>query len=209
MQKLIAIDPGLSGGVALFDQGSLVDLQKMPTRSQLLRSSDTRRKRLCPTGLAELLRDFLADGGPALALVEVQFPKQNGSSLSALRQGEGYGVLLGALGALGVETLEIRSSDWKGALGLGIDKQKAIAKAREIFPGYAESVLKTKSCDGPAEAALIGYWASINLESHLEREAQFWSARKAKAERKRQRTLKKKRKGPPHSKDLSEPRQTT
>ena len=67
---------------------------------------------------------------------------------------EGYGVVLGVLGALQVPVRLVTPRTWKEAAGLGKDKNASRQRAVELWPHCSLLFARVKD-DGRAEAALI------------------------------------------------------
>lgn len=139
-RKIIGIDPGKKGGIAVLDMADRrVDAIAMP---------DT------PRGLHEALT---ASTPVSLAVLEKPFyPRQIGTT-NAAKIAENYGILKGALLWLDIPTFEVRPKDWKRSLSVSTDKNEARRRAGEFFPLDADQ-WKLKKHDGLAEAALIAWF---------------------------------------------------
>jgi len=106
MNTLIAIDPGASGGIAVWRDGQPADAMPMPpTEGDVL----------------NLLRQLAVDPANTVAVVEevggYVGKAQPGSS--AFKFGRNFGFLLGVLQTLGVRVELVRPQKWQKALGLG------------------------------------------------------------------------------------------
>ena len=144
--RLIAIDPGASGGIALWDGVSAAAWAMPETEAeiahdfiQLVSSSSAAQI----TAYVEKVGGFIAGN------------KTPGSAM--FNFGRNYGFILGALAALGVRTVLVTPQTWQKALGLGHRdkatdkaawKRKLKAEAGRLYPGIV-STLKT------ADALLI------------------------------------------------------
>jgi crossover junction endodeoxyribonuclease RuvC len=152
---IIGIDPGKSGALAaLTEQGDLIAVVDMPTLANKLN--------------AWLLADAIEQLGNAVdvtAIVEDvhSMPKQGISS--AFDFGKSYGMVLGALAAIGIRTELVSPSAWKKTMGLTVPKgaDKRLAKemsrsaAIERWPAHRELFARVKDADR-AEAALLALW---------------------------------------------------
>jgi hypothetical protein len=142
MKRLLAIDPGASGGVAWRDESGLYSCEPMPQT---------------PGEVCDLLRGIVA-GGPSMCRMEkVNGYMGNAAPGSAMfRFGQGVGYIEGCLAAWGVPLIEVPPQRWIKALGLGtrgeLDKtawkRKLQAEAQRRFP-QLKVTLKT------ADALLI------------------------------------------------------
>lgn len=152
----LGIDPGQTGAIAvLADAGyeAFIDMPVMPRESG--------GHHVNGAGLADALREVFArhPGAARLAVMEQvsAMPKQGSSS--TFRFGEGYGVIRGVLGALGVPFITVHSSSWKRTMQLyGKDKDVARTLAMQLYPAAAGALSRKKDI-GRADALLIAAWA--------------------------------------------------
>lgn len=125
--KIIAIDPGENGGIAIYstELSSVTDVIKMPSTPQDVLSYLTVNKEKAICYLEKV-------GG---------MPGQSGSAM--FNFGKGYGHLEMALLALQIPTVTITPQSWQKALQLGTRgkemsktewKNKLKAKAQQLFP---------------------------------------------------------------------------
>lgn len=153
--KVLGIDPGLDGGLGFLSRDGTVKLYKMPTRAKLMKSGKKRRE-IDEDALATIIRrespdvawveDVHAIGGKGIQ-------GRKDGVVGAFTFGEGKGILKGVLGALGVPRRYVTPQVWKGALRLSA-AQDEVARARALFPAYAE-VIKGS---GPSEGLLIAFY---------------------------------------------------
>ena len=144
MLKVVGIDPGLDGALALIGDGFLA-VQDMPT-------AGTGRQR---TVAAAILGAVLRDWQPSYAAVERvhSMPKQGVSS--SFKFGQSLGVIEGCLGALDIPVRYVSPAHWKRYFRLGSDKEAARKMALERWPHFADRLCRKKD-HGRAEAMLIG-----------------------------------------------------
>lgn len=101
----------------------------------------------------------LTHGDTAIAVMEKvgAMPKQG--VVSTFRFGQGYGTILGVLGALGIRCELVTPQRWKAAIlaGTARDKAAAIAWCRRAYPGVP--LRRTERCttdhDGMADALCL------------------------------------------------------
>lgn len=119
---LIAIDPGLSGGVAVLHRDQTITAQPMPLAG----------KELDLITLATLVREV----DPDWIVVERVGPMPKQGVVSTFKFGSGYGALLGIAAALQIPTELVTPQRWKGRVlhGTAKDKPAAIAYCRRVFP---------------------------------------------------------------------------
>lgn len=138
---ILGVDPGKTGALAWLDSdGQLVDVRDMPDATG--------------SALGAHLADLILEQRPTVACVEKvgAMPKQGVAS--TWKFAEGYGAILGALGALQVPILHVTPSTWKKAARLSKDKTASRQRATELWPTHSHLFARVKD-DGRAEAALI------------------------------------------------------
>ena len=143
-ELILGIDPGKSGALALLHpDGWLVDVVDMPSVTGAALGAQ----------VADLLADFSPDTvGVAWVEKVHSMPKQGVASVWTFA--EGYGSLLGALGALRVPVHHVTPQAWKKAEGVTADKSTSRQRACELWPTESHRFARVKD-DGRAEACLI------------------------------------------------------
>lgn len=146
MTCILGIDPGLSGAIAFFfpSYPDRVSVEDVPVADGAVDA----------VTLAKRLRQM----GPTLAVIEKvgAMPKQG--VVSTFTFGTAYGVLIGAVAAIGVPTRFVAPGKWKRHYGLTSDKEQARALALRLFP--AVDHFTRKKDHGRAEAALIAKYGA-------------------------------------------------
>jgi crossover junction endodeoxyribonuclease RuvC len=154
MRYIVGIDPGLSGGIAFYDdvEGEL-DTLAMPT----LKAGTGTKSIIDETTLACLFDDKR----PYIRKVYIEqvnaMPKQGVTS--TFNFGMGFGILRGIVAANILPVEFVRPNTWKKALNVPANKDSARLRASQIFPQYANQ-WSLKKWDGRAEAALIAYYGA-------------------------------------------------
>lgn len=138
--KLLGIDPGRKGAIAVLD-----------TQSNRVTTHD------------------LPDTIPALHQLLISLPPVEYCTLEQIHAGpkmarrtigvmfEGFGALKSALAWQGIPVRTVRPGEWKKSLNIPADKTAARRRAAEFFPADADQWPLVKH-DGRAEAALIAWY---------------------------------------------------
>lgn len=147
----IGIDPGAKGGFALFEDGRLVAVARMPTVS-----NRKGNPRVDGAAVGYRLHQWLPLDHAYVELVGAM-PGQGVSSMFTF--GKAAGIVEGALGALMIPTTYIAPGQWKVALRVPAEKNGARARASQLIPSGAHYWPMAKD-DGMAEAALIALYGS-------------------------------------------------
>lgn len=154
----IGIDPGLSGALAVINDGTSdwhsADIYVWDTPTALVEGEKTKREYLA-SAMAVLLKPY-ENRKDVLAILEHvhSMPKQGVAS--SFRFGEGKGLWEGILAAYCIPTELISPQRWKKAIlvDMGQEKSASRFKAMALFPQLAEQ-LKLVKHDGRAEALLM------------------------------------------------------
>jgi hypothetical protein len=181
--KLMAIDPGLKGGIAIFDDpGSLMTTWPMLSLNRQYGGRGKKHRLVNLPWLLQMINDFSI--GTVVLEVPTAMPRQ--SSVATATTFTNWGLLLSLEGVKTERTPPVTlhfvyPGMWKKHYGLDKNKTRAVKHACELL-GLP---LTYKSTDGEAEAALIGhYWRTGGSErerAHLELQKSRPRRRKKKA----------------------------
>lgn len=153
--SIIGIDPGITGAIALLDDGHAVRVLDMP--------AFVVRKKRKVSGL--VLHDQLLqmkDGGAETVYIEDVSARPGQGVTSMFSFGYSLGVAEGVVTALKLPLIRVRPTAWKRRAGLvGCPKDASRGLAIEMFPNLAEDLSRKKDC-GRADALLIAYFGATN-----------------------------------------------
>jgi crossover junction endodeoxyribonuclease RuvC len=157
MSRVMGIDPGAKGGVALIDTEALtLAVSDIPveaaTKGRMLASS---------IGLASV---FGACAPDYLFLEEVGVRPEEGA-VGAFSFGRGFGRIEGVGAGFGVSVWLVRPQVWKAATHTPKDKTQAVTRAKQLFPSAHAAFHGVRGGlkDGRAEAALIAFYGCLKL----------------------------------------------
>ena len=149
--RVIGIDCGLSGAIALLENGKMVSVHDMPT---LTIESNKKAKRQVS---APMLASIIGQIKPDHAYVEKPASRPGQSVVAMFGFGRSLGVVEGVLAALVVPVTYVAPATWTKAMGKAQGKDASRHRAMELFPEH-QDLFKLKKFDGRAEAALIATW---------------------------------------------------
>ena len=150
----IGIDPGKTGAIAVLDSyGCLYAVHDMPYESGQV---------VAPL-LADIIGGYFDVDGTGYGIVAWvekvgAMPKQGISSTWKFAQG--YGTILGVLGALEVRTQHVTPAVWKRTMKVTAEKGTSRRLACELWPSKADRFARVKD-DGRAEACLIAEYGRL------------------------------------------------
>ena len=150
---IIGIDPGISGSVCFFEDGTILDVVEMPTMtdgkankrqvngSQIYNEISKRIKNLDKKDIKVIIEQVSAMPGQGVT--------------SMFNFGQSFGILKGICSAMKLPMYFVRPAKWKKYFNLiNSEKDASRTKAIEIFP-YFSSNLSKKKDSNKADAILI------------------------------------------------------
>lgn len=151
--RVLGIDVGLNGAIALVENGQLLEVHDMPTVS-LERNNKTKRM-VNAQALALIIRRAKADAAYLERLNAM--PGQGVTSMFSM--GQSLGVVLGVLAACEVPTTTIPPRTWQKALDVPQGKDGSRYRAAQLLPDAADMFKRVKD-DGRSDAALIALYGA-------------------------------------------------
>ena len=150
-RRILGIDVGLSGAIAMMQGETLTGIVDMPTVS-LERNGKSKRQISIPELIA-IIDEFKPDE----AFIEKVFAMAGQGVTSVFSFGRSLGAIEGVIAARSIKATLITPQVWQKAMGVSGGKDGARARAMELFPWNVD-YFKRKKDDGRADAALIACW---------------------------------------------------
>ena len=156
MNYVIGIDPGISGAVAVFEDGKLVNVSDMPTLK--VESGKTTKSHISAITLFRMLEGWQQMGNDQMHIVIEKVGAMPGQGVTSMFNfGRSAGIIEGVVAALQRPYTYVTPAAWTKAVGRATGKDASRMRAMELFPTRAELFKRAKD-DGRADAALIAYW---------------------------------------------------
>lgn len=159
---LCSIDPGLKGALAIFKDGTLRLVEKMPVVTVKKSGKTPKGNPKVKTLLDEqAIRCFLTEHSPSLLVIEAAQtmpPSKNGRAQGLASSGttmENYGLLRGICVGLGIPYIPVSPKTWKAVMLKGMnttDKASSVIRASQL------TALSVSKDHNRADAILIGYY---------------------------------------------------
>lgn len=158
---ILAVDPGLSGALALYDeaQRGLLEVVAMPTFRKDPKSA---RRFLDEAELWKLMGSWRLLHNCNRFVTEKVNGMPGQSAPGAFTFGTTYAFPLAYARALSMRIDRVEPAMWKRAMRCPASKEAARLRAGEVFPDKAH-LWPLKGDDGKAEAALLAKYAGDNL----------------------------------------------
>jgi len=162
---MIAIDPGLSGAVAIENSNGVVSVFDLPIEYNF----GKKKNEISGEALAAMLKPYI---GQDVVLEDVHSYGARDGSVASFSFGRTKGVIEGICNAYGMRIIYVSPQRWKADLSLTNSGQKlskeelkelSRIEAKMLYPELADK-LKRKKDDGRAEALLLLKWGKDNGE---------------------------------------------
>ena len=151
--KIIGIDPGLSGAIAILENNKVLKVFEMPTMAE---GKKNKRQVNGSQIFNEISKRIHKDSNQDIRVVIEQVSAMPGQGVTSMFNfGQSFGTLKGICSAMQLPMYFIRPAKWKKYFGLiNSEKDASRTKAIEIFP-YFSSELSKKKDSNKADAILI------------------------------------------------------
>jgi|TARA_B110001452_G_scaffold248363_1_gene235066 crossover junction endodeoxyribonuclease RuvC len=154
--KIIGIDPGLSGGIAILENNKVQRLYDMPVMSE----GKKNKKQLNSAQLVKLIKDNIESQEEVSVIVEQVNAMPGQGVTSMFNFGQTFGAIKGICAALGLPIFFVRPSKWKKHFELiNSSKDASRTKAIEMYPSLSDQLSKKKDVN-KSDAILIARFYS-------------------------------------------------
>ncbi len=149
--RIIGIDPGLSGGIAVLDDSKIFDIFDMPVMSE----GKKNKNQLNSAQLVNIIKKHILTNDETLVIVEQVGAMPGQGVTSMFNFGQTFGSIKGICAALGLPIFYVRPAKWKKHFELiNSSKDASRTKVIEMYPSISERLSKKKDVN-KADAILI------------------------------------------------------
>ena len=154
--KIIGIDPGLSGAIAVLENNKVLNVFEMPVMSEGKKS----KRQLNSALLVNLLKENVLNNEEVAVVVEQVNAMPGQGVTSMFNFGQTFGAIKGICAALGFPIFFVRPSKWKKYFELiNSSKDSSRTKAIEMYPKLSNQLAKKKDVN-KSDAILIARFYS-------------------------------------------------
>ena len=155
--KIIGIDPGLNGAIAILEDNKVLDILDMPVMSE----GKKNKRQLNSAQLVKYIKDNLDEKSKEIVVVVEQVNAMPGQGVTSMFNfGQTFGAIKGICAALGLPIFFVRPAKWKKYFGLiNSSKDASRTKAIEMYPSISEQLSKKKDVN-KSDAILIARFYS-------------------------------------------------
>ena len=154
--KIIGIDPGLSGAIAVMKNNKVLNIFEIPVMSE----GKKNKRQLNSAQLVRLLKDNIKDEEEVSVIVEQVNAMPGQGVTSMFNFGQTFDAIKGICAALSLPIFFVRPSKWKKHFELiNSSKDSSRTKAIEMYPLLSSELSKKKDVN-KSDAILIARFYS-------------------------------------------------
>ena len=154
--KIIGIDPGLSGAIAVLEDNKVLNIFDIPVMSE----GKKNKRQLNSALLVSLLKQNISKNEEIAVVVEQVNAMPGQGVTSMFNFGQTFGAIKGICAALGLPIFFVRPSKWKKHFELiNSSKDSSRTKAIEMYPNLSKDLAKKKDVN-KSDAILIARFYS-------------------------------------------------
>ncbi len=160
---VIGIDPGISGSICFFQDGSIKDVVEMPTMTEGKKNKKQVNGSQIFNEISEKIKNIDKKNIKVVIEHVTAMPGQGVTSM--FNFGQSFGIIKGICSAMQLSVYFVRPAKWKKYFNLiNSEKDASRTRAIEIFPYYSSHLSRRKDSN-KADAILI---ASYFFETYKE-----------------------------------------
>jgi|TARA_B100001059_G_scaffold30257_1_gene24483 crossover junction endodeoxyribonuclease RuvC len=154
--KIIGIDPGLSGGIAILENNKVVNMFDMPVMSE----GKKNKRQLNSAQLVSLIKANIKSNEEIAVVVEQVNAMPGQGVTSMFNFGQTFGAIKGVCAALELSIFFVRPAKWKKHFELiNSSKDSSRTKVIEMYPTLSNQLSKKKDVN-KSDAILIARFYS-------------------------------------------------
>ena len=154
--KIIGIDPGLSGGIAILNNKKVLNIFDMPVMAE----GKKNKRQLNSAQLVALIKENIQSDEEVAVIVEQVNAMPGQGVTSMFNFGQTFGAIKGVCAALELPIFFVRPSKWKKHFDLiNSSKDSSRTKVIEMYPTLSHHLSKKKDVN-KSDASLIARFYS-------------------------------------------------
>jgi len=154
--KIIGIDPGLSGAIAILEENRILSVFEMPVMAE----GKKNKRQLNSSQLVNIIKENIKNIDETVVVVEQVNAMPGQGVTSMFNFGQSFGAIKGICAALSLPIFFVRPSKWKKHFELiNASKDSSRTKVIEMYPKLSDQLTKKKDVN-KADAILIARFFS-------------------------------------------------
>ena len=159
--KIIGIDPGLTGAIAIMQNNKVLDIIEMPVMSE----GKKNKRQLNSAQLVSIIKKNIESNEEVAVVVEQVNAMPGQGVTSMFNFGQTFGAIKGVCAALGLPIFFVRPSKWKKYFELiNASKDSSRTKAIEMYPSLSNHLAKKKDVNKSDAILIARYFNETRLK---------------------------------------------
>ena len=159
--KIIGIDPGLSGAIAILQNNKVLNLFDMPVMAE----GKKNKRQLNSAQLVNILKDNTKSNAEIAVVVEQVNAMPGQGVTSMFNFGQTFGAIKGVCAALALPIFFVRPSKWKKHFELiNSSKDSSRTKVIEMYPSLSSQLSKKKDVNKSDAILIARYYSDTSLK---------------------------------------------
>ena len=161
--KIIGIDPGLSGAIAVLEDIKVLNLFEMPVMAE----GKKNKRQLNSAQLVNLIKEN-TNSDEEIAVIVEQVNAMPGQGVTSMFNfGQTFGAIKGVCAALGLPIFFVRPSKWKKYFELiNSSKDASRTKVIEMYPSFSKQLAKKKDVNKSDAILIARFFAETRLKDN-------------------------------------------
>ena len=162
--KVIGIDPGLNGAIAVLQENRVKEIFDVPVMPE----GKKNKRQLNSAQLVKLLKDIVSDNEEVVVIVENVSAMPGQGVTSMFNFGQTFGAIKGICAALGLPIFFVRPAKWKKHFDLiNSSKDASRTKAIEMYPSLSDQLSKKKDVNKSDAILIARFYSETRLKEDL------------------------------------------
>ncbi len=162
--KIIGIDPGLNGAIAVLQDLKVKEIFDVPVMPE----GKKNKRQLNSAQLVKLLKDIVSDDEEIAVVVENVSAMPGQGVTSMFNFGQTFGAIKGICAALGLPIFFVRPAKWKKHFDLiNSSKDASRTKAIEMYPLLSDQLSKKKDVNKSDAILIARFYSETRLKEDL------------------------------------------
>ena len=162
--KIIGIDPGLSGGIAVLENNKVLSIFDMPVMSE----GKKNKRQLNSAQLVKLIKDNISKNEEVSVVVEQVNAMPGQGVTSMFNFGQTFGAIKGVCSALSLPIFFVRPAKWKKHFELiNSSKDSSRTKAIEMYPSLSNDLAKKKDVNKSDAILIARFYSETRLNDTI------------------------------------------
>ena len=161
--KILGIDPGLSGAIAILENKKVSCIFDMPVMAE----GKKNKRQLNSAQLVNIIRENTIDNEEIAVVVEQVNAMPGQGVTSMFNFGQTFGAIKGVCAALGLPIFFVRPSKWKKYFELiNSSKDSSRTKVIEMYPSLSSQLSKKKDVNKSDAILIARYYYDTRLKEN-------------------------------------------